>query len=857
MSRSAVVARLVQVLFMLCWLVFWTSPAERVLADVGCSLPPGSNLECAAPGSICGGGGRVNIDSRCTCSFNDRTLPAQAIQDPVRWIPVTMIAAYRGNVTPDPLRIGYAKAQEQIRILNDEFGGRYTLGIDPLSCDTRIRFYLDGYYEVQNGNAIDSFYDNPGNRALFVTAIRQGLPPSATPLVNTSTHYVIITTDFLLSGRPEGGDTAVLWATTEGCVHDCTVMYYGATGYDNIDPSYAQGGAFVHEAGHFLGLRHPHHKNVIDCCETDCQTFGDLVCDTAPILSGNGAGTNCTHSDGTCAGGLLPSAEEPLRLDCSDPPQVEHTHMGKQRDTNNDPSIPLECRACEHPKIFTPGQSARMNCILGSVRQHLLGHDQTCTIIDNCGCTRNPVTLTFDSPEGQQVATVIQKGSVFTIPKDWSGKVTPSAPGVTFAPLWQSLPSTQPITFAVVECPTIRVPEDYPSISQALDGASPGSQISVVGGGAPYTEPPLMMKPCVKICARTGSGQVHVSIPNAGSSPALVFDSSCLSGSEISGLDISSDSQISILVQGVGRVVGCRVNGNSLSGWTGIKSEPSAILTVENTEILQSSGSGATGVRLLGPSSLLGVKIHHISKSSQGVGIRIDAAMGVNINIGPCVDDDGATIPSTITDCWSGVRIDGYAEPVIRSTVIRSHDLGVDIGLTATPDLGRSDSPGHNTIMLCKVRAAGGAARLEEMPDVVAMYNYWGQTPPPLPPKISPWVVATPYDASNANPGYQDTQRDVAPLVKGLSVRCDPNPADKQVLFTIESPGGRRAVDVRVVDVGGRVIRVWRVITDAAGEARVTWGATDGGSKPLRPGVYFVRVNAGGRQSGSRLVVAR
>jgi len=84
-----------------------------------------------------------------------------------------------------------------------------------------------------------------------------------------------------------------------------------------------------------------------------------------------------------------------------------------------------------------------------------------------------------------------------------------------------------------------------------------------------------------------------------------------------------------------------------------------------------------------------------------------------------------------------------------------------------------------------------------------------------------------------------------------------PNPLGSSsvtIPFTLE-----RATDVRlaVYDVTGRRVRVLVERTVAAGEHRQTWDGRDDTRSPVPSGVYFVRLDAGGRRDTRKLVVVR
>lgn len=70
-----------------------------------------------------------------------------------------------------------------------------------------------------------------------------------------------------------------------GDCRDGIVTLYNATGTVGVQkPGRELGFTVVHEMGHYLSLYHT-FSNSNDCVETNCETQGDLVCDTPPTLS--------------------------------------------------------------------------------------------------------------------------------------------------------------------------------------------------------------------------------------------------------------------------------------------------------------------------------------------------------------------------------------------------------------------------------------------------------------------------------------------------------------------------------------------------------------------------------------------
>lgn len=92
------------------------------------------------------------------------------------------------------------------------------------------------------------------------------------------------------------------------------------------------------------------------------------------------------------------------------------------------------------------------------------------------------------------------------------------------------------------------------------------------------------------------------------------------------------------------------------------------------------------------------------------------------------------------------------------------------------------------------------------------------------------------------------------PEVAQLEVRAFPNPARLNGLgTTIRLTGNAGVYSGTVYDLGGRVLRRFSGAPDRA----IVWDGRDGDGAIVRPGVYFLRVEAGGRAATARIVLLR
>ena len=90
--------------------------------------------------------------------------------------------------------------------------------------------------------------------------------------------------------------------------------------------------------------------------------------------------------------------------------------------------------------------------------------------------------------------------------------------------------------------------------------------------------------------------------------------------------------------------------------------------------------------------------------------------------------------------------------------------------------------------------------------------------------------------------------------VSGL--RAAPNPFTGSVtLFLVRPPDAALVpASVGIFDLSGRMVRELEV---PAGREAVAWNGADNGGRPAAPGIYFVRVRAGGWSVSGKIVKTR
>jgi flagellar hook capping protein FlgD len=93
---------------------------------------------------------------------------------------------------------------------------------------------------------------------------------------------------------------------------------------------------------------------------------------------------------------------------------------------------------------------------------------------------------------------------------------------------------------------------------------------------------------------------------------------------------------------------------------------------------------------------------------------------------------------------------------------------------------------------------------------------------------------------------------DPAPASTPIRVQPAPSRGATTIVFAQPRPG---FADVRILDLGGRLVRevsgAWR----SAGAQRVTWDGLDAGGQHVPPGVYLAHVAAGGLSRSARIVI--
>jgi hypothetical protein len=110
------------------------------------------------------------------------------------------------------------------------------------------------------------------------------------------------------------------------------------------------------------------------------------------------------------------------------------------------------------------------------------------------------------------------------------------------------------------------------------------------------------------------------------------------------------------------------------------------------------------------------------------------------------------------------------------------------------------------------------------------------------------WIGTT-GGVNRLDPGY------VAPVpeLPRLEIRTFPNPGRLTALGVgIRLSGNADDYRGEVYDLSGRLLHRFR-----AANGQVIWNGRDGDGKPVKPGIYFVRAESGGRTGVVRVALVR
>jgi hypothetical protein len=181
-----------------------------------------------------------------------------------------------------------------------------------------------------------------------------------------------------------------------------------------------------------------------------------------------------------------------------------------------------------------------------------------------------------------------------------------------------------------------------------------------------------------------------------------------------------------------------------------------------------------------------------------------------------------------LVESWDGLLTAGQ-----QYSVFFSHDPDLDAKVCVFPSTGGAFWGGRASAMLETSHSATFTATTS---------GYYGI------------VVVNDGGSGTFNIGLNSgtTAVDESPLPERTMLEAiSPNPgrAGMRFAYALHEPG---AVSFDVVDMLGRIVSRLDPGEKSAGEWSETWAATDGSGQALHPGIYFVRMHAGGQIIGTR-----
>lgn len=208
-------------------------------------------------------------------------------------IPVVIHVVHNGEAVGTGTNISDAQIQSQMDRLNSAFdnvGG----GTNSVFTDITFCFAEKG----ANGSTV-TWPGMPGVNRVQDAQTNAGLSSAAQAnLMNVinwpSDQYLNIWLVSTINGSSTGVIGYAPQPLTNGPLDGVVIQtnVFGDNtggGTYNLLPGYDLGMTMVHEAGHYLGLYHTFQG--ASCTETNCNTQGDLICDTPPTKSGSTCST--------------------------------------------------------------------------------------------------------------------------------------------------------------------------------------------------------------------------------------------------------------------------------------------------------------------------------------------------------------------------------------------------------------------------------------------------------------------------------------------------------------------------------------------------------------------------------------
>ncbi|HET6349756.1 MAG TPA: S8 family serine peptidase [Candidatus Krumholzibacteria bacterium] len=247
----------------------------------------------------------------------------------------------------------------------------------------------------------------------------------------------------------------------------------------------------------------------------------------------------------------------------------------------------------------------------------------------------------------------------------------------------------------------------------------------------------------------------------------------------------------------------------------------------------------------------------HLYQTVGAANLR-NSTISNNTNTGVVCDEASGLIENNLIESSStGINCGNEATPTIEGNTIKLNANGVIAAFDANPFLGLSPESGNNTFAL----SSSYHVRNYTSTTIYAENNCWNVNTGTCAPKAAKIAgdvdvdypqCCTVSSSMLVQLDPKETPKKVATGIKSIV----PNPFNPQttIYYGLASSG---AVEIRVFDVGGRLVRELVNGVKNAGVHQVVWDGTDRRGSPTASGIYFVRMVAGGKSFTRKMVLLK